>query len=84
MKTQINVRLVTVEIVMRSREFAIGLAEVRKGRPPNSDRFTEIDPAWNDERGRQFEIVAPPNMPLKIGRRLNPDAVELFERSEIR
>jgi hypothetical protein len=49
---------VSVLKVMPSREFRVGIAEVRAGKPP---QFDEEDD-WNYERGRQFGIIAPANM----------------------
>ena len=59
---------------MRAGGFARGLEEVRKGLPFNADNED-----WNYERGRCFGFIAPLNMPLRIGRKLNPKAVKLAE-----
>jgi hypothetical protein len=58
--------------IVASKEFARGLDEVRKGLPFNADHDD-----WDYERGRCFGFIAPPDMPLRIGRRLNPKALIL-------
>jgi hypothetical protein len=69
----------SVEAIMRSRSFQRGVAEVRAGLLPDFDRFDD----WDYERGRQWATAAPGDMPVKIGKRLNPNAVLLFHQSEI-
>jgi hypothetical protein len=69
---QANVYSTTIRRVMGSRDFAVGLDEVRKGLPFNPD-----NDEWNYERGRCFGFIAPLNMPLRIGGKLNPKAVML-------
>jgi hypothetical protein len=66
---------VTIQNIIRSRSFQIGVAEVRAGRPPRFDRDD-----WEYERGRQFGIVAPRSLPLMRGKRVNPRAVIIFVR----
>jgi hypothetical protein len=70
---------------MLSAAFARGIADFRAGRAPDFDN--EVDALtggdWDYERGRQWAVVAPVTMPLKIGRRLNPDAIEMSNGSQI-
>jgi hypothetical protein len=65
--------------IVASKEFARGLEEVRAGLPFNADNGS-----WDYERGRCFGFIAPLDMPLRIGRALNPKALKLavaaFER----
>ena len=49
---------VSVLKIMSSREFRVGIAEARAGKPPRFD----VEDDWNYERGRQFGIIAPANM----------------------
>jgi hypothetical protein len=63
---------------MRAAQFARGLADVRAGRAPDYDG-TDQDDYWAYERGRQFGCIAPVNMPLRIGSKLNGRAVALFK-----
>jgi hypothetical protein len=73
-RRQARTHLVTIRAIVASREFARGVAEVREGLPFNPD-----NDAWNYERGRCFGFIAPLDMPLRIGRALNPKALKLAE-----
>jgi hypothetical protein len=73
-RKQALTRLVSTYSIVTSREFARGLDEVRKGLPFNPDNGD-----WNYERGRCFGFIAPLDMPLRIGRALNPKALRLAE-----
>ena len=70
---------------MGSPEFALGLEEARKGVPFDWRSGADNGTAWNYERGRLFGHIAPLDMPLRIGAKLNPRAVALcnsaFRRS---
>jgi hypothetical protein len=75
---QADEKRVTVASIVRSKEFAAGVDDVRSGRPPRFD-----DPVaftWDYERGRQFAMLAPMRMQVKIDGRVNPKAVALFWR----
>jgi hypothetical protein len=65
---------VSIHSIVASKAFARGVEEVRKGLPFNPD-----DDSWNYERGRCFGFIAPLDMPLRIGRVLNPKALKLAE-----
>jgi hypothetical protein len=78
-RRQVPERLVSLSSIMRSAAFRRGVAEVRAGRPPRFDTENH----WDYERGRQWAVAAPATMPLKIGRRLNPDAIEVSNGSQI-
>jgi hypothetical protein len=73
-RKQASVRAVSFHSIVASREFARGLDEVRRGLPFNPD-----NDSWNYERGRCFGFIAPLDMPLRIGRALNPKALKLAE-----
>jgi hypothetical protein len=73
-RKQARTRSVSIHDIVASREFARGFEEVRKGLPFNPD----ID-SWEYERGRAFGFIAPLDMPLRIGRKLNPKAVKLAD-----
>jgi hypothetical protein len=77
--SQVPERTVSLQSIMRSAAFARGAADVRAGRPP---RFDDED-SWEYERGHQWAIAPPTTMPPKIGRRLNPDAIEASNGSQI-
>jgi hypothetical protein len=76
---QVPERLVSLSSIMRSAVFRRGVAEVRAGRPP---RFDDED-SWEYERGGQWAIAAPTTMQVKIGRRVNPDAIDVYNGSQI-
>lgn len=71
---QVRTRRVSTRTIVASRAFARGLDEVRNGLPFNPD-----DDEWDYERGRCFGFIAPLDMPLRIGRKLNPKALKLAE-----
>jgi hypothetical protein len=71
---QARTHAVSTYSIVASREFAHGVDEVRNGLPFNPDNGD-----WNYERGRCFGFIAPLDMPLRIGRALNPKALKLAE-----
>ena len=73
---QIPTRPVSTQEIMSTAAFARGLEEVRKGIVFDS-RVDDDD--WDYARGRLFGRIAPLNMPLRIGGRLNPAAIALFD-----
>ena len=74
MLTNAETRPISLESIMRSRMFALGLDAIRSGRPFDPD----VD-HWNYERGRLFGAIAPPMMPLRIDGKINPRALRLCE-----
>jgi hypothetical protein len=73
-RKQVRTHLVSTYSIVASREFARGLDEVRNGLPFNADNGD-----WDYERGRCFGFIAPLDLPLRIGRKLNPKALKLAE-----
>jgi hypothetical protein len=73
-REQANTRPVSIRRIVASEEFARGLDEVRAGLPFNPDNDD-----WNYERGRCFGFIAPLDMPLRIGTRLNSKALKLAQ-----
>jgi len=73
-RKQAHTHAVSTHSIVASEEFARGLEEVRAGLPFNADNGD-----WNYERGRCFGFIAPLDMPLRIGRALNPKALKLAE-----
>jgi hypothetical protein len=73
-RKQASTHRVSTRTIVASKAFARGVEEVRKGLPFNPD-----DDEWNYERGRCFGFIAPLDMPLRIGRALNPQALKLAE-----
>jgi hypothetical protein len=71
----------SIKEIMGHPHFARGLDDIRSGQPFGD----HIDDAfWSYERGRQFGALAPLQMPLFIGRKLNPKAVMLFRAAMYR
>jgi hypothetical protein len=80
MSRQIDTVPVSTHTIMRHASFALGLDDIRKGKPfapPDDDDYR--NDSWAYERGRLFGAIAPLNMPLRIGGKLNPQAVRLCE-----
>ena len=76
---QIETVSVSIERIMGSKNFVLGVEDRRRGAPPRFDHEeTNGHDAWNYERGRLWASVAPFTMPLRIGKRLNPKAVALY------
>jgi hypothetical protein len=73
---------VTVGKILGSAAFAAGVRDVREGRPARFDAAFRDD--WDYERGRQFAFIAPMTMPLRLGRRLNPAALEILSEALFR
>jgi hypothetical protein len=65
---------------MSNPQFTRGVKHVRTGQPFDSFvKETGGDDAWCYERGRLWARLAPVDMPLFIGRKLNPKAVKLLD-----
>jgi hypothetical protein len=71
-RKQASTRSVSLLRIIASSEFARGLDEARAGLPLDADNDD-----WNYERGRHFGFIAPLDLPLRIGRTLNPKALKL-------
>jgi hypothetical protein len=76
-KEQIETCPASVYRIMSSSAFAQGVSDIRNGRPARFDEFDDDD-LWAYERGRQWASIAPKSMPVRIGRKLNLEAVKLF------
>jgi hypothetical protein len=71
---QVKTRNTTIVRVMSAPEFAKGFEDVRRG-----VSFDWRIDSWEYERGRHFGYIAPLNMPLRIGGKLNLKAVALYD-----
>ncbi len=73
---------VASEVIVGSHAFRRGVAEVRTGRAPrfDDDVLAQDGMQWAYEWGRQFALLAPPDLPLISPDEgtLNPKAVYLF------
>jgi hypothetical protein len=73
--------------IMSSPEFKRGLDDARKGIAFDwrvGGYGANADGAWNYERGRLFAFIAPLDMSLQTGNRLNPEAVALYNAARDR
>ncbi len=84
-REQVKTEHVGASYFMDSREFARGVEDVRVGRPPRFDAYawdqgdrSAINRQWAYEKGRQFAIIAPKTLPLRINSRLNLEALRLL------
>jgi hypothetical protein len=80
---QIDTISTTTREIMSSVGFAAGVADVRTGAPVRFDSHFDAD-VWTYERGRAWAYIAPMSMPLRIGRKLNPKAMRLFDLAWLR
>jgi hypothetical protein len=84
-REQIKTVAVSTAAIMRTKDFAKGVEDVRAGRAArfddyefeqgDDDRRNKTNALWAYERGRLFVTMAPRTMALRIGGKLNPEAV---------
>jgi hypothetical protein len=76
---QLPTRPVTIQEIMGSDEFALGVADARAGRPYRSDYVTwDTNAQWDYERGRQWALRAPRTVQLKRHGKLTAEAVRWY------
>ena len=75
-KQQVKTHRTTTTRIMSSPAFELGFSDVRRGIP--FDWRISVD-AWGYERGRLFGHLAPLNMSLRIGGKLNTKAIALCD-----
>jgi hypothetical protein len=78
--TQAEFFFASTERIMDTADFRRGVEEVRAGKPPDFDA-TDIDDAWNYERGRQWAMIAPRGLPLFVDGEVNPLAIALYDKA---
>jgi hypothetical protein len=79
MSGQVPVLPTTVEAIMSTREFALGVLDGRAGRPHRSAYATwGVDEQWNYERGRAWAVLAPRSMVFQRNGRITAEAVRYF------
>lgn len=79
---QAQTRGVMTTTILRDPDFLTGFNDVRARRP-----FDDLG-TWGYERGRQFAVIAPRSMRIRLANgRLNPEAIALldtcFDQKEI-
>jgi hypothetical protein len=82
MREQVPTQSATLKWIMSSRKFLLGVEDVRAGRGyhPDYDCWPDVDDQWNYERGRMWGALAPRDVPVKFGSKVNPKAIRLFVR----
>ena len=74
----------TIEEVMSSPYFALGVADQRAGRGYRSAYTTwKGNDQWNYDRGRVWAVLAPRSVALTRDGKLNPAAIVYFHRDII-
>jgi len=69
----------TIEKIMGTREFVLGVIDGRAGRPHRSAYATwGTDQQWNYERGRAWAALAPRSVALKRNGELTAEAKRWF------
>ena len=76
---QVPTSLTTIDAIMNTPEFALGMIDGRAGRGHRSAYATwGIDEQWNYERGRAWALLAPRSVVLKRGGKLTAEAKRWF------
>lgn len=76
---QVRTVRTTIAAIMRTPAFRRGFEDARAG-----GAFDWRIDDWDYERGRLFAHIAPLDMPLWIGGKLNPNAIALFRAAHDR
>jgi hypothetical protein len=64
---------------MAQPTFALGVADARAGRGIHADyELWKANDQWGYERGRQFGVLAPRSVPVKLNGKINRAALTLF------
>ena len=78
---QVATSSTTVEAIMSSPHFALGVADRRAGCGYRSAYATwDIDGQWNYERGRAWAVSAPRSVELRRNGKLSPAAIRWFHK----
>jgi hypothetical protein len=71
----------SIYAIMSTREFALGVADMRANRPyPRDYDSWEVDPQWNYERGRQWARSAPRTVALRREGKITREALRWFTK----
>jgi hypothetical protein len=78
---QVPTQPVSIEEIMSAPYFALGVADVRAGRPYHDGYQTwHTDEQWDYERGRQWARLVPASVVLKRNGKITREAAEWFRR----
>jgi hypothetical protein len=76
---QIPTVATTIEKIMSSHTFALGVADARAGRSMHRDYDGwHTNAQWNYERGRSWARLAPRHIKLKCGGKVTREATRYF------
>jgi hypothetical protein len=76
---QVPTRLTTVAAMMAAPTFALGVADARAGRRYHRDYdLWDVNGQWDYERGRQWAVVAPRHVALKVNGKINLAAMTFY------
>jgi hypothetical protein len=76
MAKQIPTLPTTIDEIMATPEFAIGVADARQGRGYRRDyQAWRTNPQWAYERGRQWARLVPTSVILKRNGKITPEAL---------
>jgi hypothetical protein len=80
-RDQIPTQPVSIEEIMTSLEFALGVADARAGRPYRDGyQAWHANAQWNYERGRQWARLVPASVVLKRNGKITREAAEWARR----
>jgi hypothetical protein len=78
---QVPTRPTTIPAIMETGTFALGVADVRAGRPFHRDAdLWHPNDAWSYERGRLWATLAPRYIPLKRNGKITSEALAWYAR----
>jgi hypothetical protein len=79
---QVPTRGTTIEEIMSSPYFALGVADVRarRGFRADYDTWAHANAQWDYDRGRQWATVAPKSIPLKRNGKITREAMRLYKK----
>jgi hypothetical protein len=81
---QIPTHVTTIEEIMSSHSFALGVADVRAGRPVHRDYDKwHTNDQWNYERGRCWARLTPRHIQLKRNGKITREAIRYFSTRDI-
>ena len=81
-RQQEPIELVSVESIMRTWSFELGVADMRAGKAPRPDyeRWDDLNNQWSYERGRLWASLTPRTVPLRRNGKLNSAAVAWYHK----
>jgi hypothetical protein len=80
-RDQVSTIFVSTRSILWTKEFGLGAEDAAAGRPyrPEYERWN-IDKQWNYERGRIYGLRTKGTIPVKVGKRVNYDALRAYDQ----